>query len=234
MAGVIRVIKGIVALLVVAFIIAFIIGAYRALDAAGTYTLLTSEKADAVERGTPTTPAPASDAFDTSTDQAEHSGDAFVSGTTAVTPDAPVSPTPVVGALDVPDVGASTSDVQEPGSDSRPTASAAPVASTPSEQPTAAEPARSWHQAWDEWVVEGHWETVVIPATYGQREVYGSICNDCGTVISGHAVEHLKETHHSGYHEGVVGYESYEITPERTEQVWVDTSHWVHHDGYWE
>jgi hypothetical protein len=47
-------------------------------------------------------------------------------------------------------------------------------------------------------------------------------------------VQHLKETHHSGYHEGIVGHESYEIAPERTEQVWADTSRWVHHDGYWD
>jgi hypothetical protein len=197
MAGVIRVIKGIAALLVVAFIIAFIVGAYRALDATGTYTLLTSERADAAEGNTPTAPVPVSDVFDTSTGQAEHSGDASVSDTAAAAPDASASPVPVANALDVPDVGASTSGAQEPGPDSRPAASDVPVTSTPSEPPTAAAPVRGWHPAWDEWVAEGHWETAVIPATYGQREVFGSVCNDCGTVISGSAVQHLKETHHS-------------------------------------
>jgi hypothetical protein len=233
MAGVIRVVKGIVALLVVAFAIAFIIGAYRALDATGTYTLLTSEKAGAAERSTPTAPAPASDAFDTSTGQAGHSGEASVPDTAAAAPDTSSLSAPVAGTLDVPDAGAWTSGAQEPGPDSRPAASDVPVTSTPSEPPTAAAPVRAWHPAWDEWIEEGHWETSVIPATYGQREVLGSICNDCGADVSGHAVQHLKETHHSGYHEGVVGYETYEITPERTEQVWIDTSHWVHHDGYY-
>ena len=234
MAGVIRVIKGIVALLVVAFIVAFIVGAYRALDATGSYTLLTSKKADAAERDTSSAPAPASDTFDTSTGQTEHPGDASVPDTAAAAPDASASPAPVAGTLAVPDAGDSTSGAQGADSGSRPTASDVPVTSTPSEPPTAAAPVRTWHPAWDEWVAEGHWETAVIPATYGQREVFGSICNDCKTVISGSAVQHLKETHHSGYHEGVVGYESYEITPERTEQVWVDTSHWVHNDGYWD
>jgi hypothetical protein len=44
-------------------------------------------------------------------------------------------------------------------------------------------------------------------------------------------MQHLKETHHSGYHEGVVGKEKYLVKDAWTEKVWVDTSHWVHHDG---
>ena len=95
-------------------------------------------------------------------------------------------------------------------------------------------PAKTYHPAWDEWVVEGHWEDVYVAPTYGQRAAYGSICNDCLANISGVAVAHLKETHHSGYHEGIVGYEQYEITPGRTDRVWVDTSHWVHHPEYWD
>ena len=99
--------------------------------------------------------------------------------------------------------------------------------------PTHTEPQKTFHPAWDEWVEEGHWEETLIPATYGSRPVFGSICNECGANISGFAMAHLKETHHSGYREDVVGYEQYEITPAHTERVWVDTSHWVHHDGYW-
>ncbi|MDR2673149.1 MAG: hypothetical protein LBC35_07750 [Coriobacteriales bacterium] len=110
---------------------------------------------------------------------------------------------------------------------------AAPTKPAPS-SPPAAKPQKTHHPAWDEWVEEGHWETVTTPAIYGQREVYGSICNECGADICGRAAQHLKETHHSGYHEGVVGYEEYQITPEKTEQVWVDTSHWVNHEEYWD
>ena len=98
---------------------------------------------------------------------------------------------------------------------------------------TPTEPQKTFHPAWDEWVKEGHWEETLIPATYGSRPVFGSVCNECGADISGSAMAHLKETHHSGYREDVVGYEQYEITPAHTERVWVDTSHWVHHDGYW-
>ena len=100
--------------------------------------------------------------------------------------------------------------------------------------PAPAEPQKTYHPAWDEWVEEGHWENVSVPATYGSRAVFGSVCNECGANISGAAMAHLKETHHSGYREDVVGSEQYEVTPARTEQVWVDTSHWVHHLGYWD
>jgi hypothetical protein len=82
-------------------------------------------------------------------------------------------------------------------------------------------------------VEDGYWQETVREATYGERPVYGSVCNECGIDISGHAAEHLKETHHSGYHEGVVGYETYEITPAKTERAWVDTSHWIHHPESW-
>jgi len=103
--------------------------------------------------------------------------------------------------------------------------------STPPSTP--ATPAKTYYPAWDEWVVDGYWKENYIAATYGQRAIYGSVCNQCGANVSGFAVAHLKETHHSGYHEGIVGYEDYEISPARTERVWVDTSHWVTHSGYW-
>jgi hypothetical protein len=105
----------------------------------------------------------------------------------------------------------------------------APPATAPS-NPSAN---KTWHEAFDEWVSEGHYEEHYVEAVYGQRNVFGSVCNSCGADISGFAASHLRDTHHSGYHEGVVGSESYIIKPAISEQVWVDTSHYVHHEGYW-
>jgi hypothetical protein len=105
--------------------------------------------------------------------------------------------------------------------------------SAPAAPPASSTSAKTYYPAWDEWVVEGHWETQAVAAVYGQRDVYGSICNTCGADISGFAAQHLKDTRHSGYHEGVVGSESYVITPASTKRVWIDTSHWVHHPACW-
>jgi hypothetical protein len=99
--------------------------------------------------------------------------------------------------------------------------------------PTDPNAGKTWVKPWDEYVKDGYYKTTEHPAEYGYRDVYGSVCNDCGANITGHAMQHLKETHHSGYHEGVVGKEKYLIKDAWTEKVWVDTSHWVHHDGYW-
>jgi hypothetical protein len=109
-----------------------------------------------------------------------------------------------------------------------------PETPAPSSPPAQSSPQKTYHPAWDEWVEEGHSELVTRPATYGERPVYGSVCNECGENVSGRIIEHFKETHHSGYHDGVIGYETYEITPARTDEVWVDTSHWVHHAEYWD
>jgi hypothetical protein len=99
--------------------------------------------------------------------------------------------------------------------------------------PTDPNAGKTWVKPWDEYVKDGYYKTTEHPAEYGYRDVYGSVCNDCGANITGHAMQHLKETHHSGYHEGIVGKEKYLIKDAWAEKVWVDTSHWVHHDGYW-
>ena len=101
-------------------------------------------------------------------------------------------------------------------------------------------PGQVWHPAWDEWVVSGHYETRYIdhPAVYGERTIYGARCNDCGytTSIPSELYEHLDTMGHQGYSTGVpIGTEFYLIQAAWSEpyQVWVDTSHWVHHPGYW-
>jgi hypothetical protein len=119
-----------------------------------------------------------------------------------------------------------------PVSGSVPSGPNVPVPS-PSAPPATTESQKTYHPAWDEWVEEGHWEESVRAATYGERPVYGAVCNQCGQIIVGNPNQHLKDTHHSGWHEDVVGYETYEITPAKTERVWVDTSHWIHHPESW-
>jgi hypothetical protein len=103
-----------------------------------------------------------------------------------------------------------------------------------SSPPSSSNSNQTWHEPWDEWVVSGYYEERTIPAVCGQRDVFGSVCNDCGADISGNAFAHIKDSHHSGYHEGVVGSESYIVKPTTTEQFWVDTSHFVHREGYWQ
>jgi hypothetical protein len=66
----------------------------------------------------------------------------------------------------------------------------------------------------------GHWEEVALPPVIAYRPLYGSICAECRADISGHAAEHLRATHHSGYYEGVVGSEPYEV-PGGTTWQWV-------------
>jgi hypothetical protein len=101
-------------------------------------------------------------------------------------------------------------------------------------------PKREWVPPRDEWVESGHWETKKIkhPAEYGERNIIGARCNDCGftTAIASEMYAHLEKTFHSGYTTGVViGTEKYVIKKAWIEEkkVWVDTSRWVHHPGYW-
>jgi hypothetical protein len=98
---------------------------------------------------------------------------------------------------------------------------------------------RVWHEPWDEWVSEGHWETTSVHHDEKSYEgpVYGAKC-DCGfmTSVPDTLYAHLDEMGHRGYVTGVqVGTKTY-IIPAWDEEVrtWVDTSHWVHHEGYWE
>jgi hypothetical protein len=97
-----------------------------------------------------------------------------------------------------------------------------------------------WHEPWDEWKESGHWETTVVhhEAVYGERAVYGAKCSDCPFVTTDPDAmfAHLEATGHRGYATGVqIGTEPYlvqEAWDEET-QTWVDTSCWVHHEGYW-
>jgi hypothetical protein len=104
-------------------------------------------------------------------------------------------------------------------------------------------PSRVWHEAWDEWVSEGHTETTVVhhEAVWATRPVYGTRCNypGCGfvTTIPAELYAHQDETGHGAYSTGVqIGTEDYLLEDVWDENVehWVDTSHTVHHEGYWE
>ena len=106
-------------------------------------------------------------------------------------------------------------------------------------QPSDPNAGRTWHPPWDEWVESGYWDTQYIehPALYGERAVYGTRCNECGFTIQGRIMPHMEASEHFGYSTGVqIGTERYLAQEAWTEekQVWVDTSHTVHHPGYWE
>jgi hypothetical protein len=134
-----------------------------------------------------------------------------------------------------------------------PSATATPQA-TAEEQPVAnakteaqEEKSRVWHPAWDEWVEEGHYETTVIhhEAIYGERSIYGFTCY-CGYLFAtqddinfhqASMVEQGYAAEHAGYYGPVdIGTETFIAQEAWDEEVrsWVDTSHWVHHEGYWE
>jgi hypothetical protein len=240
MANAVRIGKAVVMLMIAAFIIMVIVGVYTALDSAPAYTLATSASGSELE----SEDLPAfddevvGDAGDGAARIAAPSSlSASGGGVSAASLEPPVvAPTNMAsGSTGSPTSGSDNNSGgtsggwsgNSGGSSSGGSASggSAPVPSTP---------AKTHHPAWDEWVEEGHYETKSIPATYGERDVFGSVCNECAANISGKAAQHLRDTRHSGYHEGVVGSESYEITPARTEQVWVDTSHWIHHNEYWD
>jgi hypothetical protein len=237
MANVFRIAKAVVLLAIAAFIIMVVVGVYTALDAAPGYTLASSAHAlDQADTGL-TGQAQSFAAGVGSTDDAADGATEFAapSAITATETEAgtvfgqsaPVSPSASTGNAS----GLSASPSNNAGntngnSSAGGTAPAAPITPAP-ETPTT-----TYHPAWDEWIESGYFETRTVPATYGERSIYGSVCSECGANISGYAMQHLKDTHHSGYHEGIVGSESYEITPAKNWQEWVDTSHWVHHDAY--
>ena len=86
-----------------------------------------------------------------------------------------------------------------------------------------------WHPGWT--------EVIHHPAEY--QEVwhpaeghYGSVCNDCGAEISGHAAQHLIETGHNSYRNNVW----IETSPGWTEHVVVREAwdEYIEHPGYWE
>jgi len=111
-----------------------------------------------------------------------------------------------------------------------------------------------WHPAWDEWVVSGHYETRYIehPAVYGEvfhpaQGYYAAVCNTCGAIFGpglppNAAAIHLETYLHDSYKNNVwietspPWVETIVITAAWTEavQVWIDTSHWVRHEGYWQ
>jgi hypothetical protein len=99
---------------------------------------------------------------------------------------------------------------------------------------------RVWHEPWDEWVNEGHWETTTVhhdEEVYSNWPVYGAKC-DCGytTDVPNILYAHLDETGHRGYVTGVQIDTKTHVVPawEEKVEVWIDTSHWIHHEGYWE
>ncbi len=243
MRNALRITRGVVFLTVVAFIALVIWGVYTALDAAPHASLPASTQAVAGEGGeaapmdTDRSSNPLSDVSAASDASAAESNveDVVIPAEEYIAPPANGSGTgsPLTGTTSDDSTSSRTGSSATNNAASSAANGAGAGSGASSGAATPDTPQQTWHPAWDEWVESGYWEDRTVPATCGQREVYGSICNECGENISGHASRHLKETHHSGYHEGVVGYETYEITPARTEHVWIDTSHWVHHAGYW-
>jgi len=241
MANTLRIIKAAVMLVIAAFIVMVIVGVYTALDAAPSYSLATSANAldtagDSVEQAL---------ALDKVGDAADGAADAAApsalsapgdeSDSSSLQPSSAAS----VGSTNNSSGGSTTnsnsgSNTGSSNGGSSNSGGGSSSGNSNTTTPAPSTPVKTYHPAWDEWVVSGYYETRTIPASFGQRDIFGSVCNDCGENISGHAAQHLKDTHHSGYHEGVVGSETYEITPARTEQVWIDTSHWIRHHDYWD
>ena len=241
MAKVIKGIFGIGALAVVLFIALVVFGLYKALDAAPSATLASSAASPATEQvramDNDLTSLLGLKKVDTEAAQV---------GTDTEEPLLQTAEGTSLGAMgesSASGTGGSRGGAGGPASSSASNAkppvpsvqnTSAPAPSTPNNPPQTQTPQRTYHPAWDELVESGYTETKTYPATYGERPLYGSICSECGANVSGAAASHLKATHHSGYYEGVVGTETYEITPARTEQVWVDTSYWQHHEAYWD
>jgi hypothetical protein len=276
MANTMRIVKGIVLLVMTAFVVMVVGGVYTALDAAPAYTLASSTGASGEDGIAPSEQngAAAAGAAQTTGDVTSgaavsaSSGAAETEGigfrqqgqTVASSPDAsasgaqsnttsgstdPGSASVSAGSGgDASSVGSGSggdsasasagsgggSSSVGSGSDTSGSNASVPAPVTP---PAKTEPQKTYHPAWDEYVEEGHWEESVREATYGERPVYGAVCNQCGQIIVGNPNQHLKDTHHSGWHEDVVGYETYEITPAKNERFWVDTSHWIHHPESW-
>lgn len=241
MKNVFRVVKGVLSLAALAFVVAIFWGVFTALDAAplaSVHAYGTGEsdtfEGDAQSEGAAVWGS--SEAEDVSAMRSSEDGDtnndsslSTASSNSDAESTSPSSTNKPAGSP-MPEAGAgnSAADSNSPAPSGSANASDTPNAPTPSA------PQKVWVPAWDEYVACGHWEAVSVPASFGERAVYGSVCSECGANISGFATAHLRDTHHSGYHEGIVGCETYEITPARTEQVWVDTSHWITHPGYWQ
>jgi len=234
-----RVSKAIISIVILLFVVLVVWGIYTAMNSAAGYTL--SQSADALENPV------GNDAADALGQSGASNSETVGMGSEGDKPSetTPAKPEPSAPTED-PESGNSTGSSTASGGSSGSawnssggttggsSGSNGAGSSGSNTTTTPAIPTSTYHPAWDEWVVEGHWDDVYVDATYGQRSVFGSVCNDCGVDVSGIAVAHLNETHHSGYHEGVVGYEDYVITPAYTDRVWVDTSHWVHHPEYWD
>jgi hypothetical protein len=230
MSKVIRIVKASVAVLIVGFVLACVIGIYIAMDSFGKEgSPLAVSQAEATERGaTSSNPtALVRPNFGLTGENTDVAGDDSANGESASSLQPQASGQTSASTPQGSSGSTANTSVPAPvsggGSDS--------TASTPTADSSSNQ---IWHEPWDEWVSEGHYEDHYIEAVYGQRDVFGSVCNTCGLDISGNAFAHLKATQHSGYHEGVIGTESYIIKPSTTEQIWVDTSHSIHHEGYWQ
>ncbi len=152
-----------------------------------------------------------------------------------VLPEEPVEADSAVKA----DAGVDAADTDDEGSDGVSSGNSG-GASASDDGADIRQPTREWVPAWDEWVESGHWETSQVhhPAEYGERSIIGAVCNDCGfaTADAETMRRHVRETLHSGYSTGrVIGTERYLVQDAWVEDksVWIDTSHWVHHEGYW-
>jgi len=238
-----RIVRAVVTLLIAAFLVMVVWGIFTALNAAPSFTLSQSDAASTGRNASATIPlayAAEEDDFDErdtgggdTLEQEAGDRDSNTAGevpSTTYSPDSAAPNNSSSGGQGSPPANSSSGN----GSPASNSSGASSGSTGSSGSPAPSTPPRTFHPAWDEWVEEGHWVTEEVPATYAQREVYGSICNECGLTVSGFAMQHLKDTRHSGYHEGVTGYETYEVTPARSVQVWVDTSHWVTHPEYWD
>ena len=218
MLKVLRVTKALVMLVVAAFIALVAWGVYTALDAAPAYTLATSRGA-AEEAGaggkaeggmaaraalfseSPEIPDDAGNALGGVVRPAEEGtaspGTAPVQESTPVQPapgaSAPKTATPAAPSASKKGSGAGPGAGSSSSSSSGSSSNSNFNSNSNSGAPASSAPPKAYHPAWDEWVEEGHWENVSTPATYGEREVYGSVCSECGQDISGFAMGHLKD-----------------------------------------
>jgi hypothetical protein len=99
-------------------------------------------------------------------------------------------------------------------------------------------PGKTWHDGWNEWVVDvpGHNEQRLVRGAWDEETGhYGAVCNDCGVELFPPAGQHLIDTGHSGYTTGV-WFKTGTIHHDAVyETVWVpETGHWVRHEGYWQ
>ena len=245
MTKVIKGIAGVFSLTAIAFIICVITGLFSALNAAPAYTISTSEESSLAERkdslSSLFTPVGAGSEV-VLNGESNEGGNTDIDGVFSAaalgtlgrsSEDSSAGTTAGGTHSNQGSSSASTVPATTPPASSAPPVTAPSTPTAPTSPPATTAPQLTYHPPRDVWVESGYWGEESYPATTGERPVYGSICSECGANVSGQGAAHLKATHHSGYYEGVVGSETYVITPAGTRQKWFDTSGWVHYDGYW-